>query len=138
MPLPGRPQKPPGQAVNRVPKVHDWIEIPKVRYSGAPRMPAKNAKGEPWHPWAKRWYKAISTMPHCVLWDNEDWEFFLATLNVVDKFHQGDTGSATELRNREKIMGVTYDSRLGLRIRYIDPPTEQPADVSSLDDYRAL
>jgi len=139
MAIPGRPQKPPGQAVNRNPKAHDWVDVPRIRYSGGPRMPSKSALGEPWHPWTKRWWRAVSTMPHCKFWDDEDWEFCLNTLAVVQKFNSGDMGVAAEMRNREKIMGVTYESRMNLRIRYVDPPAaEQPADVAVMDDYRAI
>jgi hypothetical protein len=33
----------------------------------------------------------------------------------------GPIGLATELRNREKVLGTTIDSRRDLRIRYTDP-----------------
>jgi hypothetical protein len=43
-----------------------------------------------------------------------------------------------ELRQREKIMGTTVDSRRDLRIRYIDPEPEVPviAAGASIDDRR--
>jgi hypothetical protein len=49
-------------------------------------------------------------------------------------------GAATELRNREKILGTTFDYRRSLRIRYVDHPAETGADaeVVSLDTFRDL
>ncbi len=40
------------------------------------------------------------------------------TALVAAAFHGGDTRSAAELRQREKVLGTTMDSRRDLRIRY--------------------
>jgi hypothetical protein len=45
---------------------------------------------------------------------------------------------ATELRNREKVLGTTIDSRRDLRIRYTEPASSPPAGVTNLDQYRDL
>jgi len=44
----------------------------------------------------------------------------------------------SELRQREKIMGTTVDSRRDLRIRYVEPEDEVAtlAPVDNLDDRR--
>jgi hypothetical protein len=48
----------------------------------------------------------------------------------------GSIGLALELRNREKVLGRTIDSRRDLRIRYTEPASSPPAGVTNLDQYR--
>ena len=50
----------------------------------------------------------------------------------------GPIGLATELRNREKVLGTTIDSRRDLRIRSTEPASSAPAGVANLDQYRDL
>ncbi len=50
----------------------------------------------------------------------------------------GPIGLATELRNRENVLGTTIDSRRDLRIRYTEPASSPPAGVTNLDQYRDL
>jgi hypothetical protein len=50
----------------------------------------------------------------------------------------GPIGLATELRNREKVLGTTIDSRRDLRIRYTEPASPPPAGVTNRDQYRDL
>ena len=50
----------------------------------------------------------------------------------------GPIGLATELRNREKVLGTAIDSRRDLRIRYTEPASSPPAGVTNLDHYRDL
>jgi hypothetical protein len=78
-------------------------------------------------------------MPHCVVWTQSDWEYAIDTAYVHATFASGDMRAATELRNREKLLGNTFDSRRDLRIRYVNPAEEheEPAGVASLDEYRA-
>jgi hypothetical protein len=76
-------------------------------------------------------------MPHCVLWDEEDWQFAIDTAFVAAKFHGGDIKAATELRQREKIMGTTMDARRDQRIRYVEPTVEMPAGITALEEYKA-
>lgn len=148
MPVAGRKPKPEGQARNRTKPTHDWTEVPNVPYAGErPMLPRKRAVMTPFGPkdvalqaMTKRWWDAVSRMPHCALWTDADWMFALTTALVADAAFCGGVGAATELRNREKVLGTTADARLGLRIRYVDPESEQvvPADVVSLADYRDL
>jgi hypothetical protein len=79
-----------------------------------------------------------SRMPHCVLWTQADWEFALDSIEIAAQFYEGDSRLATELRNREKLLGTTLDFRRDLRIRYVDTVTkEKPAeDVPNIQDYR--
>jgi hypothetical protein len=137
VPVAGRKPKPEGQAVNRHKPTHDWIEVVDVPFQGGPKLPKD---GRTWPTWTKRWWGVVSTMPHCVLWTDSDWEFALDTAVLKAKFHtEPAAGLATEIRNRERVLGTTADYRRDLRIRYVEKPAEQvPAEVTSLDDYRNL
>lgn len=98
------------------------------------------ARGIPtdWPAETKKWWRAVSRMPHCVLWTDADWQFALDTALVAAAFHAGDVRVAGELRQREKILGTTADSRRDLRIRYVDPTEDNadPAIVTAMDAYR--
>lgn len=140
MPIAGRKPKPPGQAVNRNARVHDWTEVPDIPHSGGPKLPRTALLGMPWPASTKRWWAAVSTMPHCALWSDSDWSFALDTALIAAQFHLGDVKSATELRNRERVLGSTHDFRRDLRIRYVPAEPDRPvdADVANLSDYRDL
>ncbi len=79
-------------------------------------------------------------MPHCTLWSAADWEFAFDTAVLKATFHaDGGTGLATEIRNRERVLGTTADYRRDLRVRYVDRVSAAtPTDVTVLDDYRSL
>jgi len=69
-------------------------------------------------------------MPHAKLWKASDWRFALDTLELAAQFYDGGpVALATELRNREKVLGTTLDFRRDLRIRYTQPggPMRRPA-----------
>lgn len=130
MPIPGT--KPSDQPIRRRNKPsHDWTEIDAVPFVGAPALTGRPSKA------VIRWWKAISTMPHCVLWDESDWQFAMDTALIAKAFYRGNIKAATELRQREKIMGTTVDSRRDLRIRYVEPAevVDNPS-VSVMADYR--
>ena len=79
-------------------------------------------------------------MPHCRLWCEADWEYARDTIELAAAaFADGaKVGLWTELRYREKVMGVTWSARRDLRIRYVEPNSSPPASVTALDDYRDL
>ncbi len=135
----GTKPKPDGQKRNRVKPTFEWTEVPDVPFEGAPKLPARWTEGRAWPARTKRWWAAISSMPHCVLWAEPDWEYAIDTAFVHAQFASGDMRVAAELRNREKLLGNTFDSRRDLRIRYVSPTDEheEPAGVASLDEYRA-
>jgi hypothetical protein len=125
-----------GQPVrHRHKPTHEWTEVEAVPFEGAPKLP-KPDPGRSWPSATVRWWKAISRMPHCVLWDESDWIFALNTALVAAAFHGGDIKAATELRQREKVMGTTVDSRRDLRIRYIEPAADKAEDIPNIADYR--
>src|SRR5688572_30620136 len=121
MPVTGRKPKPDGAKRNRHKPVHDWLEVPDVPFAGR-RLPQRRPDGETWPAGTRKWWQAISTMPHCCLWSDGDWQFALDTAFVASRFHvDGDLRAAGELRARERLLGSTIDSRRDLRIRYVDP-----------------
>lgn len=154
-----KPQDDRNQVRHRVPPRHDWTEVVDVPYTDRPPVALPTSmrsrigdEGEvfeiPTHKMTKAWWRRIKAMPHCVLWRESDWQFALETAVVADALFYGITGAATELRQREKILGTTIDSRRDLRIRYIEPKAEEEeqqgqadgagATVAHLDDYRDL
>lgn len=138
MPVAGRKPKPEGQAVTRHAQVHDWTEVVNTPFAGdVPDLPDREAG---WSARTLQKWQAWSQMPHCTLWARSDWDFAIDSLELAARFHEGDARLATELRNREKVLGTTADFRRDLRIRYVErpPENEQPASVTSLDDYRDL
>lgn len=133
----GRKPKPDGQRVNRHALKHDWTDVPNVPFTDAPKLPAKRLQGKPWPAMTRKWWKAISTMPHCILWNDADWQFAMDTALIVAEFHDGDVKAAAEMRARDKLLGTTMDSRRDLRIRYIDPDAAEavaPSDDDGDDD----
>jgi hypothetical protein len=84
-------------------------------------------------------------MPHCALWTDADWEFAFSTAETHARFAEGWKGaSGSELRQREKLLGVYADARRDLRIRYVEPrkakdkATGTDGNVTSIDAYRDL
>ena len=138
MPVAGRKPKPQGQAVNRNKPTHEWTEVVDVPFEGAPDFPEHRPDGRHWPVSTMRWYSAISTMPHAKLWSPSDWLFVEHTARLVAEFDEGDYRQATEIRQREKKLGVTADDRRDLRIRYVEAKPETSAEVTNLDDYRDL
>lgn len=140
MPVTGRKPKPEGQARNRNKPTHDWTEVEDTPFADAPKLPKAQPDGRPWPAWTRRWWAVVSTMPHCRLWSDSDWEYAFDTAALKATFHtEGGTGLATEIRNREKVLGTTADYRRDLRIRYVDPAAPKPvAEVTQIDDYRDL
>lgn len=140
MPVSGRKPKSAGQAVNRNKPTHEWTEVVDVPFIGGPELPKTQPGGGAWPAWTRRWWTVLSSMPHCSLWTNSDWEFAFETAALKATFHaEGGVGLATELRNREKVLGTTVDYRRDLRIRYVEAaPEPVPTEVTRLDDYRDL
>ncbi len=134
MPVTGR--KPKEQKRHRVQPRHEWQEVEDVPFAGGPKLPAKLQDGRSWPKRTQEWWAVISSMPHCVLWDESDWQFALDTAIVAAAFHGGDLRQADVLLRREKVLGTTMDFRRDLRIRYVEPAIEAPAGVSVMDDFR--
>jgi len=109
---------------------HEWCEVDDVPFVGGPTLTGRPSKA------LEQWWLSISTMPHCVIWKPADWQFAMDTARIAAGFYRGDLKLATELRQREKVMGTTVDARRDLRIRYVEPTEEAPDGIPSIADYR--
>jgi hypothetical protein len=139
MPVKGR--RPKAMTTSPRRSQHDWIEVTYEPFTGAPRLPRTRPNGQLWPEHIRRRWRAWSTMPHCCLWLPSDWTFAIDTLEVAALWiATGKTAYATELRYREKVMGTTRDSLLGLRIRYVAPKlaTVHAVTPTAPDDFRDL
>jgi hypothetical protein len=135
----GRKPKPAGRAVTRHARAYDWIDVEQVPFNG-PKLPPRRRDGSPWPNGIAEKWRAWASMPHARLWREADWEYARDTIELAAAaFADGaKVGLWTELRYREKVMGVTWSARRDLRIRYVEPNSSPPASVSQLDDYRDL
>lgn len=142
MPVGGAKPKPPGQAVHRVPPVYEWTEVEDVPFNPGRehRLPLKRTNGQVWMERTKAKWKTWSTMPHAKLWGPAEWDFALDSIELAALVHSGEARHATELRNRERILGTTGDYRRDLRIRYVAPknPGDDVSQVTNIADYRNL
>jgi len=154
MPITGRKPKDYGSKRNRVKPVHDWTEVTDEPFDGPVpvKLPTRRVLSSPegpyevaLHPMTRQWWRTVSSMPHAVLWTASDWMFALQTALVADDLHHGRTSAAVELRQREKILGVTGDARRDLRIRYVSAVDDDSlecggdspvAEVTNLDARR--
>lgn len=128
----------------------EWTEVPNVPYDGPrPDLPTRRTimqagqqKSVAVLPMTRDWWEAVSTMPHCTLWTSGDWRFAITTALVADMAYRGNNAAASELRNREKVMGTTYEYRRDQRIRYVDQAeltvVADQDRVSHLDRFRDL
>ena len=147
MAVAGRKPAASGQTRHRVKPSADWVEVPNIPYAGdAPELPGERTivtrdgqESVALQSLTLRWWESVKRMPHCVLWTESDWMFALTTATVADAAFCGVSSAATELRNREKVMGTTVEYRRDLRIRYIDVAEKaEPAEVANIADYRDL
>jgi hypothetical protein len=122
---------------HRVKPVHEWAEIEDVPFATGPELPELELT-LPWPSETREWWRDISAMPHCVLWEDSDWRFAVETARVVAAFHRGAITLAGEIRQREKVLGTTWEARRDLRIRYV-PAGARDADsagVTAIEQYR--
>jgi hypothetical protein len=141
MPPAGRKPKPQGQAINRNKPVHEWTEVERIPFKTGPKLPTRRTNGRMWDPRTRAKWKAWSAMPHCMLWGPAEWDFAIDSIEIAALMHDGETKWATELRNRERVLGTTGDFLRDLRIRYIEPKQREAkgaAGVTNLADYRDL
>lgn len=147
MAVAGRKPAASGQTRHRVKPSTEWTEVPNIPYAGeVPDFPlertivTREGQGQvALQALTLQWWESISSMPHCVLWAPSDWMFALTTATVADAAFCGVSSAATELRNREKVMGTTVEFRRDLRIRYVDAvENAKPAEVANIADYRDL
>jgi hypothetical protein len=79
------------------------------------------------------YWDKLRTMPHCILWEEVDWEFAQTTaLLHAAVWGEGRLEKMGELRMRERVMGMTEESRRAITIRYVDPEPDAAAEVHQL------
>lgn len=133
----------------------EWREVVDVPHDG-PELPtrarsAAYAEDKPgsglcvdWPDETLAWWEDVRTMPHAALWTPAEWRTAYAAAETHARFVEGWKGCATgaELRQREKQLGMTYDARRDLRIKYVAVPKDDagqlPDNVAKLDDFRDL
>ncbi|MCL1922795.1 MAG: hypothetical protein FWG15_02850 [Propionibacteriaceae bacterium] len=109
-----------------------------VPFAGRP-LPECRPGGFSWPLPTLKWWETVSTMPHCCLWSDSDWCFAEHTARLVALFDEGASRLATEIRNRERVLGTTVEFRRDIRIRYVDEaPVVESENVVSLESYRDL
>lgn len=144
MPVTGRKPKE-GPKRNRNAPTYDWVEVEDAPFAGRVpvRLPARRLLGDDMVPllsMTKAWWDAVRRMPHCSMWALSDWHFALTTALVADLAFRGSAPAASELRQREKILGTTLDARRDLRIRYVEKQAATApavsASVTNLTDRR--
>lgn len=113
------------QKTGRYQNVTDWYNIPDRPYDG----PVPNV---PWtyeDPFLAQWWEKLTRMPHCILWNESDWQYAVDTALLKRRFYEPEkelnAALLTELRRREEAMGMTLDSRQKLRIRYVPIPVDE-------------
>jgi hypothetical protein len=120
----------------------DWTDVNAVPFSGpVPDLPDVRTvtlrSGDivelPMPDETRRWWSAISAMPHCVLWHESDWQYALDTALVHAQAIHGVLSAMAELRLREKTLGTTVDARRDLRIRYV-PVEDEVETVQVVDE----
>ena len=140
--------KPTGRAIlsGNKPRV-DTTDVVNVPFEGAkPELPEEREmllkSGDvitvPMGRATVEWWAKISSMPHCVLWADSDWQYALDTAKVHAMAQNGVLSAMAELRMREKTLGTTWEARRDLRIRYVEPEVEETklAVVEQIDDRR--
>ncbi len=137
MPVTGRKANEGKPVRHRVTPTHQWLEVPDVPFKRGPAVPKTPRGSVPWPAATRAWWKAVARMPHCILWGATDWMFMADTAVIHAAFHLGDVKAASELRQREKVMGTTMDARRDLRLRYVAPEAKaKKAGVTAIEDYR--
>lgn len=136
MPVRGTHPKPDGQKRNRVKPVYEWTEVVKVPYTG----PVPVRPDPTWSLRTMKYWEVLTHMPHCILWEDSDWQTARDTADLAARLHKGDMRIAAELRQRERLLGTTFDARRDIRVRYVEPVADSDDDdgtVTTIADYQA-
>jgi hypothetical protein len=159
MPVVGRkPVEDRSQVLNRNKPAEgtEWLDVENVPHDGPPLPDRDDASSTAyerpigvqaagWPQATLRWWEAVRTMPHAATWTDTDWQIAYAAAEAHARFCEGWKGcsSGSELRQREKLLGMSRDARRDLRIRYVEPKRKPaagdvPDNVTQLDDFRSL
>lgn len=110
----------------------NWVDVEDKPYDGpSPDLPSDVL----WPVQTRAWYEVVRHLPHAVLWDDGEWQEILTTaLLHASVWREPDKPSAavlSELRQREKALGLTAEARVDLRIRYVEPRKTEPEPEES-------
>jgi hypothetical protein len=148
MPPAGAKPKIRSQIRHRNTPMTEWRDFANVPNPNPPNMPPaaelKAATGlTRWPARTRKWWRSISTMPHTIVWTEDDWDFAAETSFLHAQFCTGDMiRTMAELRRRVTRMGATWEGRRDMRIRYIDADGESRLEqrdepgVIAMDEYR--
>lgn len=127
--MPTQPMPDRSEVRNRV-AVKNWIEVPDVPFAAGKKRHLPLSLD--WCQETQRWWAAVRTMPHCVLWSESDWQYAITTALVHNQvWGHGEVKMANELRIRERLLGVTEEARRERRIRYM-PEGAEPTPSTKL------
>lgn len=143
----GAKPKPLGMKRHRVPPVHESTTFPNVPNPNPQPLPSVRdlqdaTRLERWPNATRRWWKAISTQPHTVVWSDSDWAYAAETAFVHARFSMGDMlKTMAELRLRNHQLGATWEGRRDLRIILTDAEGAEVREdtdpaVTAMADYR--
>ena len=133
---------------NPVAEGAEWLEVVDLPHDGpklgarpeSPGILSDRPLGMPagWPDATLEWWEAVRTMPHAARWSRAEWATAMTAAEAHARFVEGWKGCASgaEVRQREKLLGMTADARRDLRIRYVkapDPDAELPANVTRVD-----
>lgn len=108
------------------PDTFAWVSVADQPFTG----PSPELSAIDWPESTVAWWETVRAMPHCVLWTPSDWDFALDTAYIHAAYIGGNLRQAAELRLRAGKLGLTYEDRMKLRIRYVteeEPEAVKPA-----------
>jgi hypothetical protein len=76
---------------------------------------------------AKRFWKTWSRAPQTATWTETDWAELEITTVLVDRFYQGDSKLAGEIRQRVAKYGATPEDRARLRMKIVKKDEDETA-----------
>lgn len=76
----------------------------------------------PFTPAARAYWEVVRSMPHAALWTASDWQYAVDSIVIRDSYERtGSITAMTEMGRRDRVLGMTRDSRIKLDIHYITP-----------------
>jgi hypothetical protein len=121
--MPAAYAKPDGQKVNRVPRKHDWVDLPPAPEVPVPPLP----EWRMWHPNTATWWATLWAKPQAVMWEPDGSTLWTLAM-IYDDVIAGrvETGKVSnEIRQHEDRHGLNPKAMLQLLWRFADD--EEPA-----------
>jgi hypothetical protein len=123
----GRPPKEDRSTARNRNEIKGWVEVEDKPFeAGSTRKLPDTPLGFEWAEQTLEWWGHVRTMPHAALWSESDWDYAKATAFVHTLLWNGHVTAAAELRQRERLMGITWESRRAASIRYVPAAPAAP------------